>query len=105
MSSERLGAQTNSVQPEQKASFLGESYPNPAADAVSMECNLSEGSTAILRIFDMNGKLVFTQLVTSDKHIITIDTKNWQNGVYMCSLDSDGKQVGLQKLVIVKNDK
>lgn len=105
LGTERLSHQPNVIQPEPKASFLGETYPNPATDEVSMKCNISEGTTAILRIFDMNGKLIYSQEVTSDKHIVTINTKSWKGGVYMCSLDAEGKQIGLQKLVIVKNDK
>jgi PKD repeat protein len=87
--------------PNSNASYLGESYPNPATTQVSMQCAVPEGETAILSIFDMNGKLVYTQTVAPGKQIVTVNTANWTEGVYMCSLDTDTERIGLQKIVVV----
>jgi hypothetical protein len=89
------------VAPNSNASYLGESYPNPATTQVSMQCAVPEGQTAILSIFDMNGKLVYTQTVVSGKQTVTVNTANWTEGVYMCSLDTETERIGLQKMVIV----
>lgn len=82
-------------------SFLGESYPNPATTQVNMQCAVPDGQTANLSIFDMNGKLVYTQTVLSGKQTVTIETANWTEGIYMCSLDTETERIGLQKIVIV----
>lgn len=49
----------------------------------------------------VNGKLVYTQTVASGKQTVTINTSQWVEGVYMCSLDTETERIGLQKMVIV----
>jgi hypothetical protein len=81
-------------------SFLGESYPNPSEDQVNMECNVPDGLTGNLSIFDVNGKLVYSRQISSGLQIITVDVSNWVDGVYMCSLEADGKRIGNQRIVV-----
>jgi hypothetical protein len=85
---------------DKQQSFLGESYPNPASDQINIECNVSEGFTGILSIFDINGKLVCSRQITSGQQIVSIDVSNWFDGVYMCSLDVDGARIGNQRIVV-----
>lgn len=80
--------------------FLGECYPNPAIQQVNMECQVPAGSLAALRVFDVNGKLVYSQIVTSDIHLITIQTSEWSSGVYFGVLETETEIIGKQKIVV-----
>jgi PKD domain/Secretion system C-terminal sorting domain len=82
--------------------FFGESYPNPAGDQVTMQCRLPEGNSGTLTIFDVNGKLIYSQSVNAGQQIITIDTQIWTNGIYFCSLEANGIRIGTQKILIAK---
>ncbi len=80
--------------------FLGESYPNPATGLLNMECRIPEGSTAVMEIFDINGKLIYSQVVKSDRQLITIETTDWTSGIYLCTLKTETQILGIQKIVV-----
>jgi PKD repeat protein len=81
-------------------SFLGESYPNPATDEVNIVCVVPEGSVALIKFYDMTGKLIHTEQLSSGNQFLTLDTKNWQAGVYMYEMVVDDKITAYQKMVI-----
>ncbi|MEO5642512.1 MAG: PKD domain-containing protein [Bacteroidia bacterium] len=81
-------------------SFLGESYPNPATDEVNIACFVPEGSAALIKFYDMAGKLIHSEPVLSGNQYLTLGVKDWQAGVYMYELIVDNTITAHQKMVI-----
>lgn len=99
------GQRTANPEPEIRSnepvpSFLGESYPNPAGDQVNMECNVPEGLTGNLSIFDINGRLIYNRQISSGLQIVSVDVSQWVDGMYLCTLDADGERIGNQRIVV-----
>ena len=102
---EMLDATSRLGSPEQQDSvvveyFLGDAYPNPADQNVNFSCHLPVEETSIFQVFDITGKLVYSQSFSSDTRLITINTAEWSNGVYLCMLKTDVKIFGQQKIII-----
>jgi hypothetical protein len=58
-------------------------YPNPANDFVFIE-GLENNS--LLNVFDINGKLIFSTVVNSDKQ--TLDVSNYIQGIYFVTFSN-----------------
>ena len=71
-------------------------YPNPNKGSFTIETPSTEKQT--LQIFDVNGKLVFTQTITGNT---SIDAANLAGGVYNVNIIGNGSMVN-KRLVIVK---
>lgn len=97
-SNNRLG-QTDTVS-NNTGNFLGESYPNPAAAQVNMQCHISTGTTAVLNVFDVNGKLVYSRLVNDQERLLNIQTSEWSSGVYLAILETEKEVIGQQKFAV-----
>ena len=71
---------------------LGQNYPNPAKNKTVI--NVEFASTeAVLRIYNVLGKLVEEIVVSSDQKRITLDVSNYQEGIYLYSIEADGQKV------------
>ncbi|MBO6516526.1 MAG: T9SS type A sorting domain-containing protein [Bacteroidia bacterium] len=68
---------------------LGQNYPNPAIGKTYIEV-VFEGE-ATLSIYNVVGKLVETQTVTSN--MITLDVSNYTEGIYLYTLESNGEKI------------
>ena len=98
--SSRISDPTNSASSGQTETFLGESYPNPATDEVNIECNVPDGTHAVLKFFDMNGRLLTTKQLANGQQLVTLDVHFWHAGVYMYEMIVDDKIISYQKMVI-----
>ncbi len=90
----------NQTQETSEDVYLGECYPNPANDKVSVGYNIPEGSTGMVEVFDVNGKVIYSQTVQSDYHVIEIATAEWSSGMYLCRLIVNSEIIGEEKIVI-----
>lgn len=65
-------------------------YPNPATETAFVEIQGTEESLPGLRlsVFDENGLLIFSKLLTND--IIEIDARDWPPGAYFLFLEGKG---------------
>lgn len=68
-------------------------YPNPAKDILKITSNTEKG---IMRIYDINGKLVQTELVFSHSEI---NISKLSSGTYVVVLTSENGEAGVQKFV------
>jgi hypothetical protein len=67
-------------------------YPNPANSTISLSFNALKGAAAI-SIMDVNGKVVSSeQLSEVSRRTVTFDSRNLQNGLYLVSVQQDGKR-------------
>jgi uncharacterized delta-60 repeat protein len=71
-------------------------YPNPASSSITID-NIEK--SGVLEIRDVSGKLMYTDVNYSGKHII--DVSNYSNGIYFINYIT-GEQVRRNKLVLSK---
>lgn len=59
-------------------------YPNPATGDFFIKINQPENTQALLEILSAEGKMIYQNNIEiqSDTHLISIQNKNWSNGVY-----------------------
>lgn len=75
-------------------------YPNPATASVKIESTetIQQG---FLKVLDSQGRLVVSeQLSELTSH--TLNCENWNNGLYLISVSTDGKASYTSKLLISK---
>jgi hypothetical protein len=69
--------------------------PNPASDFVQITTNSSEAAS--LKIVDILGNIVFTEVIVATKKI---DVSHYKNGVYFVSIENPNSKIVSRKLVI-----
>ena len=68
-------------------------YPNPTKDVITI--NGAVNQNEVLRIYSMNGQLVYEQLINTLPE--TIDLSSFENGIYLVHYNSQYKKVILNK--------
>lgn len=71
-------------------------YPNPATEEIAVSANFN--GTAIIILYNMAGKKVFTKSQVSNNDPVSI--KGLSNGVYIYKIMVDGNRTGIGKLII-----
>jgi len=77
-------------------------YPNPASVRASMEMNIAKGGNAILRIYDLSGKMVVNKSlgrIAEGTHSQTIDCSSLMKGMYLVNLTVDGESAAAKFIV------
>lgn len=77
---------------------LAQVYPNPAQGYVIVRL---AGNPFTVTVYDIRGKKMITNSRNADGGEITIDTREFATGVYLCVIEQDGARV-IKKLVIGK---
>ncbi len=79
-------------------------YPNPSNDKSTITFSLANGASLDLTITDMAGRNVYSQNSISGQaglNAIYLDTKKFENGVYLVNLNSNNIKL-TQKLNVIK---
>ncbi|MBL7882456.1 MAG: T9SS type A sorting domain-containing protein [Bacteroidia bacterium] len=77
-------------------------YPNPASDFSTVEIKLDETITnAEFIIYNLLGSKVYSQQV-KNIDVLTIDTKELNNGIYLYVLKTNNEIIEKQKVIISK---
>lgn len=78
-------------------------FPNPTSGDVTMMIPFGKYATGTLQIYDIAGKLVFSQQMEGDRTVKTfnMDVSSFQAGMYLINFTSGEKQYK-QKLAIVR---
>jgi hypothetical protein len=95
------GCATTAVRDENRSEPIITIYPNPVTPSAPLTLNMPSDNTGTftLIIHTASGALALQQTITQQS--TTIDTTNWQTGMYFYSLtDSNGNQTVVGKLVI-----
>ena len=74
-------------------------YPNPAQDNITVSVP-SIYTKANLQILNIQGQVVYSQLVAAGNQNIQLN--NLANGLYMLTIQADGKQVYTNRIVVEK---
>lgn len=77
-------------------------YPNPATTVANINLNVVEGGNAVVRIYDLSGKVVFTKnlgLVDAGDYSYSLNCQNFRNGMYLINVNI-GKQSATSKFIV-----
>ncbi len=73
-------------------------FPNPASSLLNFQFQLFDSEVAIT-IFDVQGKLLFSETKTSQNSIITLDVSSLHQGMYFVELSLEGNRI-VKKLMV-----
>ncbi len=74
-------------------SELGQNYPNPARDFTKLDFELSNSANVSIKITDYTGRtvaIINKGFVAAGKHLTTVNTENWEAGIYFYTLTAGG---------------
>jgi hypothetical protein len=76
--------------------------PNPANNNVRISYSIynTTAGTNTLSIIDVLGRIVYTQDIDANSHIVNLNTDSYRNGVYTILLRQNGGLMAVQKLLI-----
>ncbi len=80
-------------------------YPNPASERATIDIAVAQAGKAILKIYDINGKLVKVEdlgILTEGMHSHTVDCTGLYRGMYLVNLNF-GQRTATSKLILRKN--
>jgi hypothetical protein len=67
-------------------------YPNPASSFISLELpGFSIDENTSMKIFNMNGQLVFDTLIKSENDLLNIGINNLSSGLYILKVNTESK--------------
>lgn len=92
---------TTAVTDVSSSSFRMSLYPNPATDQALLEISLNETGSYTIELFDVMGKIVYTQSFTGIRgnHVHTISARSLLPGIYLVRANVHGTSI-TQRLVI-----
>ena len=74
-------------------------YPNPANDMITIQYDLAT-SNAVLEIFEISGRSISKNNLTSNKDKISLDISKFQPGVYIVVVRQNNGRTWQQKIII-----
>lgn len=76
-------------------------YPNPASTVVILQSKAFSQQSALVEIYDLNGRKLLKKLFPAGNETIEVDVSGLQSGVYFCKLITE-KVNATKKLIIQK---
>lgn len=83
--------ETQSQTPSQTSIVLGQNFPNPAKSKTEIKVEFT--GTAVLKIYNILGKQVEVIVLSEDKKVIVLDVSDYQEGIYLYSIESGNQKV------------
>jgi aminopeptidase N len=74
-------------------------YPNPAGNNITVEWPGATNDPLQLNIYDLDGKLVFSEIVTGEQ--ARIETEKWMDGMYIIEAVQNEKRIGKKQVMIL----
>ncbi len=75
-------------------------YPNPASNQVNVNTKLNDGEIGVVRVTDLQGKIVLLQHVTASG-IVILDISGLDNGMYFVQMLVNGELIETNKLEVI----
>jgi photosystem II stability/assembly factor-like uncharacterized protein len=85
--------------------YLSQNYPNPFNPRTIINYELRIKNFVMLRVYDIAGREVATlvnDIMQAGKHAVEFNAEGLPSGVYIYSLNVDGKQIGVRRMTLVK---
>lgn len=94
---------TNVFSPEDNIHVLSDPMPNPANDFTTINYQLPAGTQhAFLELYSISGALLARLPLDPTASSLTLNTSELQNGIYFYALESAGRIVKTNKLIVSK---
>ena len=77
---------------------LGQNYPNPAKGKTVILVDFTS-SEAVFSVYNVLGKLVEQKIISTDQKRITLDVSDYNEGIYLYSIEADGQKVTKLSLI------
>lgn len=77
-------------------------FPNPANNMLNVAIHLEQGQTAILKVYDLTGKLVLSKTLNENTDVSEISTVSLSEGMYIYKINTNGTTVNTGKLSIIR---
>ena len=74
-------------------------FPNPAYDAVQVAFNSLEGMPILLRLTDIQGKLIRELPLDAQQHQLSLDLTDLAKGMYLIAIHHDNGTISGAKLM------
>jgi photosystem II stability/assembly factor-like uncharacterized protein len=84
---------------------LYQNYPNPFNPRTIINYELRIKNFIVLKVYDIAGKEVVTlvnDIMPAGKHAVEFNATDLSSGVYIYSLNVDGKQMGVRRMTLIK---
>jgi hypothetical protein len=88
---------TQPLEPTEQGAVNFKVYPNPGADAITIELAEIPGNDWQLVVMDETGKQVVSRTL---QQISRLDVKSWPEGLYLVIIRKEGAKLNEQKLII-----
>jgi len=72
-------------------------YPNPTNDIITIATKTTFDEPIILQLMDINGRLIFTETITSNHH--ALDISSLPNGTYLINLFNETQYLGHKSII------
>jgi hypothetical protein len=80
--------------------FLGQNIPNPFEETTTIPYSIPQGSKGKLIVQTAKGKTVLTKPLQAGENTITLSLETLKSGVYLYTLEVDGKVVDTKKMIV-----
>ncbi|MEW6469640.1 MAG: PKD domain-containing protein [Bacteroidota bacterium] len=77
-------------------------YPNPTTGLVYYDYSLVEGEQGVFEIYDLLGKKLISVALKPDENSVSVDTSVLNGGIYIFSININGKPENSGKLIVIK---
>jgi hypothetical protein len=81
--------------------FMSELFPNPSNGKISFNYQL-EVPNAEVQVFDLNGKLLKTHIISDREGLVKLDLTHLSSGMYLVKLVSGAKLISTEKLILTR---
>ena len=75
-------------------------YPNPVSDYLHIDYDILFVKEAKLKIYNTIGAVVYSNKLENKQDHLKISVSDYDNGLYFCSLQIDGKLLNTKKILI-----
>ena len=75
--------------------------PNPAKDYIIVEYDLQNKTGGVIKINNVNGNLKYAKDIFNKKDQLTVDTREWNAGIYIVTLKINGRLIESVKFTII----
>ena len=82
--------------------ILGQSFPNPARESITINYNLNNNEPTVIIIYDQSGKIVLTKELNPSNHSITIPVSEFKPGIYIYGISINELNVGHQRTFVIE---
>ena len=75
-------------------------YPNPSAGEVYLSYDLGDIERATLKVYDLTGKLIHTEVITAENMVIQLPNELFKSGVYLYHISNGNEMLGTGKFIV-----